>query len=123
MQGAAFIRFSVSKEGNIIDEACNEGVPDSLAAFLLKVIKSTDGEWVPGKKNGLNHDSKAYLLPVMYFLEAKCKPVDNTFRNTYLMLSFGNKEKPTAPAFFWGQNFEPLECIILSPVFLRSSYH
>jgi hypothetical protein len=113
-QGVLFIRICIDSNLNITEILSSENVESKLNEFVISKLSKS-----------INSNSKIgsyyFLLPIMYHLELNCTPVNETFRQTFTMIDFDkNTQSVEKKEFGWGKKFIPLDCKILSPLFLRS---
>ena len=111
-----FAKFVVDTNGNVKNLVFlkSASTPDILKTILTTVIKSTNGKWVPAKVNGMAIDSKPFILPLLYDLEAGCRTPDGQIPNTtyevlYNLLNFEDTK-----------NANQLDCTILKPLIMFS---
>jgi protein TonB len=50
--GVVYISATITPEGQMIDEKVDKGLGSGLEEEALRVFKTIDGEWIPGKVNG-----------------------------------------------------------------------
>jgi hypothetical protein len=109
-------KFVVDTNGNVKDLVFLKSTssPDIFKAILTTVIESTNGKWVPAKINGNAVDSKPFVLPLLYDLEAGCRTPDGQISNTtyevlYNLLDFEDIK-----------NSNQLDCTLLKPLIMFS---
>lgn len=108
-----FAKFTIDSLGNIdnISISENGGTPKIFREILISVIKSTSGSWFPRTINNKAVESKPFLWPFIYQLEAGCslsrKSVTNGTDNELIRL---------LTDFHDSDNTERLDCIILKPI-------
>ena len=76
-----FAKFTVDANGNIASiKISNKNSPKVLQDALISIINSTGGNWNPRFINGKAVESKPFILPLIYQMEAGCqgKPVFNS---------------------------------------------
>jgi len=111
-----FAKFIIDTTGNIKNLVFlkSPSAPAILKTILTTVIESTNGKWVPAKVNGEAIDSKPFILPLLYDLEAGCKMPDDKVPNTtyevlYNLLDFEDTK-----------NASQIDCTILKPLIMFS---
>jgi len=123
---SVFVKFTVDSTGNVnkIVFSSLTGTPPVFRTILQSTILATNGFWVPRKINGKAVESKPFILPLVYELEAGCtvlgpdsKPIYKTARNdvtTSLLhiLDFDGKDSG---------NQNQLDCILLAPIHIFSA--
>lgn len=68
LQGRVTIRFTVSETGKLKDVEVISGAHKSLDRASLRLVKSSDGLWTPGKDHNLKPCSRTFLFPVIWQL-------------------------------------------------------
>lgn len=89
-----FIKFRISKEGEITNISSNVGAPPVIAEGFKRALLSTNGRWSPHIVNGTPIDSPYFLLPIYIHLRA-CKDEqskqDSFFKNFTNSYEFDDK--------------------------------
>lgn len=67
-QGLVVISFVVSRDGSLSDFEVLKSVDEATDAEALRVVKSMNGNWYPGKQNGVPVQVR-YTLPVRFTLK------------------------------------------------------
>ena len=68
LQGRVTIRFTITETGKMKDVKLISGAHKSLDRASLRLVKSSDGLWTPGKDRHLNPCSTTFLFPVIWQL-------------------------------------------------------
>ena len=68
MQGRVTIRFTISETGKLHNAEVIRGVHKSLDEASLRLVKSSDGLWTPGKDCHGKPCSRTFLFPVIWQL-------------------------------------------------------
>jgi protein TonB len=68
LQGRVTIRFTITETGKLKEAEVVSGVHKSLDRASLRLIKSTDGRWTPGKDRHHKPCSTTFLFPVIWQL-------------------------------------------------------
>ncbi len=113
-----FAKFSIDSAGNIKNVLFSEagGTPPIFRNILRKVIVSTNGLWNPKKVNNVFVESKPFILPFIYQMEAGCyinKKTVNNGTDTALLgiMEFEGENK----------NADQFECTLLKPIVIFST--
>jgi hypothetical protein len=123
---AIFVKFTVDSLGNIKHLVFSQfsATPQVIRTILQFTILSTNGMWAPREVNGKPVESKPFILPFVYDLEAGClisnsdgKPVYKELQNALAasvdyMLEFDDNV---------GTKPQQLDCIVLKPIFIGSA--
>ncbi len=112
-----FAKFTIDTLGNIKNLTFSEakGTPVVFRNILISVINATNGSWLPRKINGKAVESKPFILPIVYEMEAGCESrkirVNNGTSTAVLgILDFENGTT----------GITQLDCIFLSPLYISS---
>ena len=116
LRSVTFAKFTIDTLGNIkaLTFSENNDTPPIFRNTLTSVINATNGSWLPRRINGKAVESKLFILPLIYEMEAGCSinkiPVNDGTSNSLLrLLDFGgNKETQ-------------LDCILLKPLHVFSA--
>lgn len=68
IEGTVVISFTVTKEGEVIDERIVREIGDGCGGEALRVVKSMTNYWIPGTKDGKNVNLQ-FNLPIKYRLK------------------------------------------------------
>jgi TonB family protein len=72
IEGKVFIKFTITKEGKMINAEVLRGVNEAMDAEALRVVKTLK-DWIPAKsKDGKNVDAEM-TIPIQYKLQPKDK--------------------------------------------------
>jgi len=71
IEGKVFVRFVVTKTGDVADVEVSKGINSSCDAEAVRVVKAMP-KWVPGKQNGQNVNVM-FTLPIAFKLVDKNK--------------------------------------------------
>ncbi|MBS1520009.1 MAG: hypothetical protein JST50_03345 [Bacteroidetes bacterium] len=114
-----FAKFTIDTSGNIksLTFSENKDTPNAFKEILKDVINSTSGLWLPRRINGKAVESKLFVLPLIYEMEAGCyvskKTVNNGTANSLLnFLDFEDEN---------GNKLNQLDCILLKPLHIFSA--
>ena len=111
-----FAKFTIDEFGNIKSIEFYEAVktPPIFRDVLKEVVRSTDGKWLPETLNGNAVESKPFILPLIYQMEAGCsvngKSVNYGADNSLLELF----------KFDQDSNVKQLDCVLLKPLVVFS---
>jgi len=110
-----FAKFTIDTVGNVgkITFLEDKASPAFIQKLLTEVILSSNGSWIPCTINGKKVESKPFILPLIYQLEAGCngrRAEDKTGDTLLRILALNNGS---------GENNQ-LNCIILQPLNLFS---
>jgi hypothetical protein len=112
-----FAKFIVGADGNIktITFSENKDSPQVLRIILTDVIKATNGLWVTAKIDEKPTDSKPFILPLIYDMEAGCKMTNDQVANTIypVLVNILNYEDKS-------NNTNAIECTLLKPLTMYS---
>ncbi len=109
---ATFAKFTIDTIGNIktIDFYENRQTPPIFKELLKVVIEATNGKWSPAIYNNIISDSKPFILPLIYQMEAGCavkgRHVNNGTDNALMSLFTSESNKNTLQ----------FDCILLKPL-------
>jgi hypothetical protein len=123
---AVFAKFKIDSAGNvkIITFSDLKGTPQVFRNILTSIVLATNGSWVPTKINGKFVESKPFILPLIYEMEAGCNPTNVSGTNTYrpvpnrldvdllYILDFEDSV---------GSHVNQLDCILLRPLRIVSA--
>lgn len=122
-----FVKFNVSKNGNLINLDFTKNTPALIKEALEKAMKSTDGDW-QFSKSGKKKYNTSFILPVVLFYETGCREGTNglalnttaerrqiEYRNLDDTARKGNYAVMDILDFKDGRISE-LQCILLSPL-------
>lgn len=124
---AVFAKFTIDSAGNIKNISFTDinYNPVVFKNILKSVILATNGSWVPRIINGKPVESKPFVLPLIYELEAGCNPKDLTINPK------PHKEIPNGLATDLiyilrfdddnGKNTTQLDCVLLEPLHIVSA--
>jgi hypothetical protein len=121
LTSVTFARFTIDKTGNV-DSLSFYEFPQTPVVFreiLTSMIKASSGNWVPRTINGKAVESKPFILPLVYEMEAGCylsgKVVHNGTNNALQgLLGYIDVFKDPDP------NILQLDCILLRPLVISS---
>jgi hypothetical protein len=104
-----FAKFTIDANGNIASiKISNKNSPKVLQEALISIINSTSGNWSPRLIEGKAVESKPFVLPLIYQIEAGCQG-KSVFNSTDQALSefliYGENGI--------GVNESQLDCILL----------
>ena len=68
LQGRVTIRFTISETGKLQNAEVISGIHKSLDDESLRLVKSSDGLWTPGKDRHGKPCSRTFLFPVIWQL-------------------------------------------------------
>lgn len=124
MISAVFAKFTVDSTGNVknLTFSQTKETPYIFKELLTSVIMATNGLWMPCKINGKAVDSKPFILPLIYEMEAGCNPqkvVSADVKTNYKPIPNG-----TATDLLYILDYDDngvdsisqLDCIILKPL-------
>jgi hypothetical protein len=110
-----FARFSIDTAGNITDLKFyeNRTVSPVIQKMLRYAIDATNGQWFPTIENGKKIQSKLFILPLIYEIEAGCK--EPVYNGSIEVLSdlFDFKDGN-------GNRIMQMNCTLLSPIHIYS---
>ena len=113
-----FAKFTIDSLGYVkqLNFSAIKGTPKIFKTILSSVIMATNGSWFPRTISGRAVESRPFILPLIYDMEAGCTIPDsqipnNLETNLLYMLSFDNNNKIEKPQ---------LDCVILSPLHIFS---
>jgi len=124
MTGIVFVKFTIDSTGNIRNLAFSKlkNTPYIFKELLTAVIKATNGAWNPCKINGKPIESKPFILPLIYDMEAGCipkEPVASGVKTNYQPI----KNSTEADLIYIldfddnaGNDLVQLDCIMLRPL-------
>ncbi|MFD0794997.1 hypothetical protein ACFQZX_15350 [Mucilaginibacter litoreus] len=108
-----FAKFSIDSAGNVtkLSFSENKDTPPVFRNILTKLILSTSGLWNPKKVNNRPVESKPFILPFIYQMEAGCivnkKGVNNgTDAALMRLMEFEGEDKKTSQ----------IDCTLLTPI-------
>jgi len=112
-----FAKFSIDSAGNVnqLSFSENHETPPIFRSVLKKLILSTNGLWSPKKVDNVPVESKPFILPFIYQMEAGCsinkKTVNNGTDAALLkLLEFEGEDNEV----------EQLDCTLLKPIVVFS---
>ena len=130
----AFVRFSISEQGNISNFGVTTGTPKFIRDALEKAFQSTEGHWII-RKSEKNLCKTIFILPVVLSYDMACREgngaldlnitverrsreyrkLDATARNSsYAVLNILD---------FDNQRVSQLQCRLLSPISFSANKH
>ncbi len=114
---ATFARFNIDSNGHVIKLSFseNKGTPSAFREILTAIIMATDGAWAPATLNGKAVDSKPFILPFVYSMEAGCdsRGIRTKDETATALLNILNVEDAQNKS-------SALDCILLPPMFISS---
>lgn len=121
-----FSKFNVDSVGNVKNLHFSDlkGTPSVLLDMLKSTILATNGHWIPCKINNKNADSKEYVLPLIYELEAGCAITDSTGKLSYKPLP-NNLATSLLYILKFDDNgskdIDEMDCVLLKPLHIFSA--
>jgi len=114
---ALFAKFTVDTAGNIgrISFSGDSNPPPFIKRILEDVIISSNGMWVPCVVDGKKVESKPFVLPFVYRLEAGCHVKQAENKTDEVLLNILNYKDGGNPNSLFAQ-FNFFNCIILPPL-------
>lgn len=95
IEGIISTNFTIDKNGNVKDINVSDNLDESCKQEAIRLIKLTDGEWYPGKVNGVIAETN-YKVPIFFvkpnhkqkigykkYLEERNEEIQR-FRNIYM---------------------------------------
>lgn len=130
LKSIIFIKFTVSKDGEISDLGFTKGSPKTITNALKDAILSSNGHWIIKNKDLKTIKNKVFLLPYIIDLSLGCNieselqnPVnktENMAKTIKGLVSQVEGFKSNDAAYdilnFDDKNFNVLKCIILPPL-------
>jgi len=116
-----FAKFTIDTLGNVgkISFSDDKDAPPFIRKLLQDVILTSNGLWVPCTINGKKVQSKPFILPLMYELEAGCstKQAENKAGQVLSnMFNFNDGGDPGSPFI----QFNLFNCILFPPITIFS---
>jgi hypothetical protein len=115
---ATFAKFSIGPDGNIADIKFSENkdTPPVFRDILTDLIMGTNGRWNPNIVNGKTTDSRPFVLPLIFQMEAGCHNSGEKANNgtDNALIAFLNDDNGIE------KNETQLDCILLKSLNLFS---
>lgn len=127
LETVIFIRFGVSKKGEIINLAFTKGAPQIITDELKKAVMSSNGHWKISDKEWRIFGKKVYLQPYIISFQAGCSASQNNnsladYQDS-LRKAILKRDQSRISNFavnnllkFDDKEFANLDCIILPPI-------
>jgi hypothetical protein len=126
LTGVVFAKFTIDSIGNVrhLSFSKAEDTPPVLKNILTTVILSTNGLWLPRIINGKTTESRPFILPLIYSMEAHCNPQELQKANSKITYHEVPNNLETNLLDILNYNNESsanqLDCILLKPLHVFS---